>query len=101
MIYFTQRNGITCRPFKDVIIDNGQAQEDSNIHTNILIVTIETYTSVISNIMNVFIHRMTIITIIQLVPTQVVSFYGMNLKELTLDDHPDIFYYILLISLVL
>ena len=87
--------------FEDVIIDNGQALETSNIYTNILSGTMETYASIISNNMNVFIHRLTIITIILMVPTLVASFYGMNLRVLPFDDDPYAFYYILIFSLVL
>lgn len=87
--------------FEDIIIDNGQALEMSNVYANILSGTMETYASIISNNMNVFIHRLTIITIILMVPTLVASFYGMNLKNLPLDDHPYAFYYILVFSLIL
>jgi len=87
--------------FEDIIIDNGQALETSNVYTNILSGTMETYASIISNNMNVFIHRLTIITIILMVPTLVASFYGMNLKELPFDDDPHAFYFILIFSLVL
>ncbi|NNF35876.1 MAG: magnesium transporter CorA family protein, partial [Saprospiraceae bacterium] len=87
--------------FEDIIIDNGQALEMSNVYTNILSGTMETYASIVSNNMNVFIHRLTIITIILMVPTLVASFYGMNLKNLPMEDHPYAFYYILVFSLVL
>ena len=87
--------------FEDIIIDNGQALEMSNVYTNILSGTMETYASIVSNNMNVFIHRLTIITIILMVPTLVASFYGMNLQNLPLNDHPYAFYYILLFSFIL
>ena len=84
--------------FEDIIIDNSQALEMSNVYTNILSGTMETYASIVSNNMNVFIHRLTIITIILMVPTLVASFYGMNLKNLPFKDNPYAFYYILLFS---
>jgi len=87
--------------FEDIIIDNGQALEMSNVYTNILSGTMETYASIVSNNMNVFIHRLTIITIILMVPTLVASFYGMNLKNLPFENHPYAFYYILVFSLIL
>jgi len=65
--------------FEDVIIDNGQALEMSNVHTNILGGTMETYASIVSNNMNAFINRLTIITITLMVPTLVYSFFGMNM----------------------
>ncbi len=66
--------------FEDIIIDNSQALEMSNVYTNILSGTMEAYASIVSNNMNIFIHRLTIITIILMVPTLVASFYGMNLE---------------------
>ncbi len=68
--------------FEDIIIDNSQALEMSNVYTNILSGTMEAYASIISNNLNVIIHRLTIVTIILLVPSMVASFYGMNLEYL-------------------
>ncbi len=87
--------------FEDIIIDNSQALEMSNVYTNILGGTMEAYAAIVSNNMNVFIHRLTIITIILMVPTLVASFYGMNLSHIPFTDHKYAFYYILLFSLVL
>jgi magnesium transporter len=87
--------------FEDIIIDNSQALEMANVHTNILGSTMEAYASIISNNLNVVIHRLTLITIILMVPTLVASFYGMNLTNLPLKDHPAAFYIIVFISFVL
>jgi len=87
--------------FEDLIIDNSQALEMSNVYTNILGGTMEAYASIVSNNLNVFIQRLTIITIILMVPTLVASFYGMNLKHLPFDDSPLAFPSIILISLIL
>jgi magnesium transporter len=65
--------------FEDVLIDNSQALEMSNVHTNILSGTMETYASIVSNNMNAFINRLTVITITLMVPTLVYSFFGMNI----------------------
>ncbi|MEO7175424.1 MAG: magnesium transporter CorA family protein [Saprospiraceae bacterium] len=64
--------------FEGIIIDNSQALEMSNVYTNILNGTMEAYSSIISNNLNVYIQRLTIITVILMVPTLVTSFYGMN-----------------------
>ncbi len=64
--------------FEDILIDNGQALEMANVYTNILNGTMEAYASIVSNNLNVFIKRLTIVTIILMVPTLVASFYGMN-----------------------
>ena len=87
--------------FEDIIIDNGQALEMSNVYTNILSGTMEAYASIVSNNLNSFIHRLTIITIILMVPTLVASFYGMNLTHLPFQDQPFAFYALILISIIL
>lgn len=87
--------------FEDIIIDNGQALEVANVHTNILSSTMEAYASIVSNNMNVFIHRLTIITIILMVPTLVASFYGMNLKYLPMQEAKYAFVIIILVSIFL
>jgi magnesium transporter len=87
--------------FEDIIIDNSQALEMSNVYTNILSGTMEAYASIVSNNMNLFIHRLTIVTIILMVPTLVASFYGMNLSHLPFNDSPYAFYIIILVSLFL
>ena len=84
--------------FEDVIIDNSQALEMANVNTNILSNTMEAYASMVSNNVNRFIQRLTIITIILMVPTLVASFYGMNLKNLPFEKSNFAFYYIILIS---
>ena len=87
--------------FEDIIIDNGQALEMSNVYTNILSGTMEAYASLVSNNLNTFIHRLTIITIILMVPTLVASFYGMNLDHLPFSTNQFTFYGLILISVVL
>ena len=64
--------------FEDVIIDNSQALEMSNVYTNILGGTMDAYSSIISNNLNVVIQRLTFITIVLTVPTLVASLFGMN-----------------------
>ena len=64
--------------FEDIIIDNSQALEMANIYTNILNGTMDAYGSIISNNLNITIRRLTLITIILMVPTLIASFYGMN-----------------------
>ncbi len=87
--------------FEDIIIDNGQALEMSNVYTNILSGTMEAYASIVSNNLNSFIHRLTIITIILMVPTLVASFYGMNLTHLPFQDSPFAFYGLIITSVIL
>ena len=89
--------------FEDIIIDNGQALEMSNVYTNILNGTMEAYASIVSNNLNTFIQRLTIVTIILMVPTLVASFYGMNVS-LPFDgtgNSKTVFFIIILISIVI
>lgn len=86
--------------FEDIIIDNSQALEMSNVYTNILNGTMDAYGSIISNNLNITIRRLTLITIVLMVPTLVASFYGMNIN-MPFQQHPDAFYFILVISIVL
>lgn len=73
--------------FEDIIIDNSQALEMANVYTNILNGTMDAYGSIISNNLNLTIRRLTLITIILMVPTLVASFYGMNVP-LPAEDNP-------------
>ena len=86
--------------FEDIIIDNSQALEMSNVYTNILNGTMDAYSSIISNNLNVVIQRLTLITIILMVPTLVASFYGMNVP-LPFERSEGAFYILLLASVVI
>ena len=85
--------------FEDIIIDNSQALEMSNIYTNILNGTMDAYGSIISNNLNITIRRLTLITIILMVPTLVASFYGMNVP-LPLEREGYAIYVIITVSIV-
>ena len=71
----------------------------SNVYTNILNGTMDAYGSIISNNLNITIRRLTLITIILMMPTLVASFYGMNVT-LPLRDDPNAIYYIMIFSVV-
>ncbi len=86
--------------FEDIIIDNNQAMEMSRVYTEILNGTMDAYGSIISNNLNIVMQRLTLITIILMVPTLVASFYGMNV-HLPFQEHPFAFYHLIVISVVL
>lgn len=86
--------------FEDIIIDNSQALEMANVYTNILNGTMDAYGSIISNNLNLTIRRLTLITIILMVPTLVASFYGMNVP-LPAEDNPYTSMIIIGVSVVL
>ncbi len=83
--------------FEDIIIDNSQALEMANVYTNILNGTMDAYGSIISNNLNITIRRLTLITIILMVPTLVASFYGMNVP-LPLEEKGYAIYIIMALS---
>lgn len=86
--------------FEDIIIDNSQALSMSHVYTNILNGTMDAYSSIISNNMNVFIHRLTIITVVLMVPTLISSFFGMNIPN-GIPDSPMAFYLTILFTALL
>jgi len=83
---------------EDVIIDNKQAIEMANIHSNILSGMMDAFASVISNNLNIVMKFLTSITIILMIPTLVASIYGMNIP-LPLQHSPYAFALLMLISL--
>lgn len=67
---------------KDIIIDNSQALEMSEMYSNILNGTMDTFASIISNNLNGVMKRLTSVTIVLMIPTLIASFYGMNVDHL-------------------
>lgn len=64
---------------EDVNIEMSQARETTNIYSNILESTMETYRGIINNNMNTTMRTLTSISIIMMLPTLISSFFGMNL----------------------
>ena len=63
---------------EDVIIENKQAREMVEMYSNILSRLADTFSSIISNNLNMVMKFLTGITIILAIPTLVSSFFGMN-----------------------
>ena len=63
---------------EDAIVENKQAIEMANVYSSILDVTMEAYSSVISNNLNSVMKVLTSLTIILTIPTMLFSFFGMN-----------------------
>ncbi len=85
---------------EDVITENQQAIEMTNIQTNILNGLMDAFASIISNNLNTIMKALAALTIIINVPTIVASFYGMNV-ELPAQEHPQAFLIVLGVSMVL
>ena len=64
---------------EDVNIEMSQARETTNIYSNILESTMETYRGIINNNMNTTMRTLTSITLIIMFPTLIASLFGMNL----------------------
>ncbi|MEA3475986.1 MAG: magnesium transporter CorA family protein [Candidatus Cloacimonadota bacterium] len=65
---------------EDMMVDNKQALEMTNIHSNILRSTMDAFASMISNNLNAVMKFLTSVTIILMIPTLIASIYGMNIK---------------------
>jgi Mg2+ and Co2+ transporters len=62
----------------DIEIDNRQAIGMAETYSNILTSLMNTFTSVISNNLNVIMKKLTVINLVLMVPTFITSFFGMN-----------------------
>jgi magnesium transporter len=63
---------------EDVIVENKQAIEMSNIYSSILSGTMDAFASIISNNLNIVMKFLTSVTIVMAIPTMISSFFGMN-----------------------
>jgi magnesium transporter len=66
---------------EDVEIEIKQAQEMTNVYSDILSGMMDAYASVISNNLNIIMKQLTSISIILMIPTLVASLYGMNVPN--------------------
>jgi magnesium transporter len=73
---------------EDVIIENKQAIEMTNIYSSILSGTMDAFASIISNNLNIVMKSLTTITISLAVPTMISGFFGMNVPNLL--DHSNL-----------
>ncbi|WEK33565.1 MAG: magnesium transporter CorA family protein [Candidatus Pseudobacter hemicellulosilyticus] len=84
----------------DLIVDNSQALEMSNIYTNILSSTLDAFASIIANNQNQVLKRLAVITIVLTLPVLVSSIYGMNVP-IPYANSPYAFYVPVFLSLVI
>jgi magnesium transporter len=85
---------------EDVLTENQQAIQMTNINTEILSSMMDAFASIISNNLNGVMKALAAITIIINVPAVVAAFYGMNV-ELPGESHPLAFLTVIGISLTL
>jgi len=72
---------------EDVITENQQAMQMTNIYTQIILSMMDAFASIISNNLNGVMKALAALTIILNLPTIVASFYGMNVA-LPGETHP-------------
>lgn len=84
---------------EDAIIENKQAIEMVEMHSNILSGMMDAFASIISNNLNIVMKFLTSITIILAIPTMIASFWGMNV-DVPFKDHPGGFIYVVTIAFV-
>jgi len=85
---------------EDVLTENQQAIEMTNISSNILSSMMDAFASIISNNLNAVMKFLAAITIVLSLPTMVASFYGMNVK-LPFEQVPWAFVLVIALSLLL
>ncbi len=85
---------------EDVLTENKQAIDMSEINSNILSGMMDAFASIISNNLNIVMKLLTSITITLTIPTMIASFYGMNV-DLPFQSNPYGFFFIVAISLFL
>lgn len=72
---------------EDVIIENKQAIEMTNIYTNILSGTIDVSAAIISNNLNIVMKFLTTVTIVMAIPTIISGLWGMNVGGMPFNEH--------------
>ena len=86
---------------EDVIIENKQAIEMTDIYSNILSSTMDFFASVISNNLNIVMKVLASVTILMSTLTVISGIYGMNFTHMPLLTHPYGFYIVMFISILL
>lgn len=83
---------------EDVIIENKQAIEMTEIYSNILASTMDFFASVISNNLNIVMKVLASVTILMAIPTIMSGIYGMNIP-MPMQDVPHPFSFFIFITL--
>ena len=83
---------------EDVIIENKQAIEMTEIYSNILASTMDFFASVISNNLNIVMKVLASVTILMAIPTIMSGIYGMNIP-MPMQDVPHPFSFFIIITI--
>lgn len=85
---------------EDVIIESKQASEMAETYSGVINGTMDAYSSIISNNMNVIQKFIAIVAIIITVPSMVFDAYGMNIDGVPFENHPNAFIIIVVLALL-
>ena len=87
---------------EDVIIENKQAIEMTDIYSNILASTMDFFASVISNNLNIVMKVLASVTILMAIPTIIGGIFGMNVPfPGNMESNPGAFNAIIIFTLLL
>ena len=82
----------------DITIENNQCNKQAEIYSNILASLMDARASIVANNLNILMKTLNIITICIMVPTFVVSAFSMNVKMPFDNQHPLMFFLIMLMA---
>ncbi len=85
---------------EDIIIENKQALEMVEIHSNILSSMMDAFASIINNNMNNVMKFLAVMTILLAIPTMLASFWGMNVHVPFQKSHYGFFFVMMFASLL-
>lgn len=85
---------------EDVIIENKQAREMGDMYSTILSRMADTFSSIMSNNLNLVMRFLTAVTIILAIPTAISGFFGMNVA-IPFADSPLGFFYVSIIAIIM
>ena len=87
---------------EDVIIENKQAIEMTDIYSNILASTMDFFASVISNNLNIVMKILASVTILMAIPTIIGGIFGMNVPfPGNMESNPNAFNAIIIFTVLL
>lgn len=86
---------------EDVIIENKQAIEMTEIYSNILASTMDFFASVISNNLNIVMKILASVTILMAIPTVIGGLFGMNFERMPLITNEYGFEITMIITIIL
>ena len=84
---------------EDVIVENKQAIEMTEIYSNILASTMDFFASVISNNLNIVMKVLASVTILMAIPTIIGGIFGMNVWLPISPNDPSGFYIIMFMTI--